>query len=552
MDDDDSWSSSSSDDWDPSLPTNIHKRLARKIRRLFGHRDIDDEQKEREFGKREHFVEEELDVEAREQAQIESYHRAARCRSGPWDGQTTFIKRHGDSPPRNFKKDKVGGPVWNMKWDDMVSKPVGTDWEYFVDNDFARGYLNLVKLQQEPAPAPGPAGDPDISPELPCPSCPALSLVTQESKAGDGIEVSRLLETSGSCALCKFFVHSTRAKTTSDPVEPITIWRDGSRQHQIKKGGYSFFPGPPLAPVLRLGQGGPPILTLCAGPESTEAKDIQIGLPTLPGPRDPVRFELFREWIRSCDKDCKCGIGPGELPNMMLDVGTLDNPDTVVLRRSRPRESARYVVLSHRWLKNDHFATYQCNIDERLAGIKFADLPQRFQDAVTVTRELGIRYLWIDSICIIQNHPDCSSGPDKCTGCLDAEFDKMDKYFGQAYCTIAATAAKVPGTGFLDHERKRWWMRVDGSSGEPLYVCKSIDNFHRHVENASLNKRGWVFQERALSRRTLHFTSKQAYFECGSGVRCETLTRMKKYVSSFSIQFFNRDEKMSSSFAPHS
>jgi hypothetical protein len=48
------------------------------------------------------------------------------------------------------------------------------------------------------------------------------------------------------------------------------------------------------------------------------------------------------------------------------------------------------------------------------------------------------------------------------------------------------------------------------------------------VELGDLNKRGWVFQERALSRRTMYFTKTQVYWECGKGVQCETLTKMSK------------------------
>jgi hypothetical protein len=55
-----------------------------------------------------------------------------------------------------------------------------------------------------------------------------------------------------------------------------------------------------------------------------------------------------------------------------------------------------------------------------------------------------------------------------------------------------------------------------------------MDKFQVDVLGGTLNTRAWVLQERALSRRTLHFTDRQTYWECGGGVRCETLTYMRK------------------------
>jgi hypothetical protein len=65
------------------------------------------------------------------------------------------------------------------------------------------------------------------------------------------------------------------------------------------------------------------------------------------------------------------------------------------------------------------------------------------------------------------------------------------------------------------------------------FLCDAIDNFDLDVDQGELNKRGWVLQERALSRRTIYFTEKQTYWECGGGVRCETLTKMKNRKASF-------------------
>ncbi|KAG9201541.1 hypothetical protein G6514_005548 [Epicoccum nigrum] len=146
-------------------------------------------------------------------------------------------------------------------------------------------------------------------------------------------------------------------------------------------------------------------------------------------------------------------------------------------------------------------------------------LPPTFKDAVICTRKLGVRYLWIDSICILQ-------GKD---GDFNVEAKKMEDVYSGAMCVIAASRAKSQLDGFLIKPRlKRDYVMFQRHGEKPFYVCETIDNFDKDVIKGPLNKRGWVLQERALARRTIYFTESQTYFECGRGVRCETMTYMHK------------------------
>lgn len=172
------------------------------------------------------------------------------------------------------------------------------------------------------------------------------------------------------------------------------------------------------------------------------------------------------------------------------------------------------------------FQTLRKNIGERMTSIDYSKLPKSFQDAVDVTRELGVRYLWIDSICIIQDDPDD----------WKKESSLMEDVFSSAYCTISARV--TGGDGFLgdvSRNRSRRFARLEPDKYAPIFICQQIDDFQRDVEDAPLSRRGWVFQERILSRRTIYFTDSQVYWECGVCIRCETLTRMQKYVNANSI-----------------
>ncbi|KAK4126017.1 hypothetical protein N657DRAFT_632181 [Parathielavia appendiculata] len=126
------------------------------------------------------------------------------------------------------------------------------------------------------------------------------------------------------------------------------------------------------------------------------------------------------------------------------------------------------------------------------------------RSAVTVSREIGVRYLWIDSLCIIQPHHGCSDGSG-CAGSEDwrTESPKMGQYYGEAYCTIAATSAKGSSEGFLDTRSPTLCIELPRSSpGERRLCVSDTDDFSRDINQAELNLRGGVLQERAISAIT--------------------------------------------------
>ena len=105
----------------------------------------------------------------------------------------------------------------------------------------------------------------------------------------------------------------------------------------------------------------------------------------------------------------------------------------------------------------------------------------------------------------------------------------MEQVYSSAYVTIAASCARGTEDGFLKSRPHRQCVQLTKGDGAQYYACDAIDDFRTDVDEGELNQRGWVLQERALSRRTIYFTEKQTYWECGGGVRCETLTVMRKY-----------------------
>jgi hypothetical protein len=249
---------------------------------------------------------------------------------------------------------------------------------------------------------------------------------------------------------------------------------------------------------------------------------IQIGLPRLAESGSESFFQTIRAWVKDCENNHPNCRPPARarLPTRLVDVGE-GGASTVRLYETKPSDSGKYVALSHPWGDpkiHPPFRTLRTNFEEFKQEIRFDMLPQTFKDAVTTTRALGIRYLWIDSICIIQ-------GPD---GDFNDEAARMEDVFSSAYCVIAASRATGQSDGFLKSRPEREYVTFQKGNEAPFYICQVIDDFAKDVLDGPLNKRGWVLQERALAKRTVFFTETQTYWECGKGVRCETLTKMQK------------------------
>ncbi|KAK9419821.1 putative HET-domain-containing protein [Seiridium unicorne] len=279
--------------------------------------------------------------------------------------------------------------------------------------------------------------------------------------------------------------------------------------------------------TLSLYENYPPVLSICRGTASTGRRETsyQIGLPTLPVVGSEMYFELLSSWLRYCDEnhpECQSPTN-APLPSRLIDVGSEQVP-ALRLYETKTGDSMKYIALSHPWGTGTHFCTFITNVRDFKQHIDFKSLPDTFKHAVLTARKLGIRYLWIDSICIIQ-------GDD---GDFETEAHRMEAVFSSAWCVLAASSAESQNDGFLlPRAERRSFVTIKRDDRPAIHVCDFIDDFNQDVLDGPLNKRGWVFQERALARRTIFFTRTQAYWECGRGIRSETLTRMDNKLASF-------------------
>jgi len=171
-------------------------------------------------------------------------------------------------------------------------------------------------------------------------------------------------------------------------------------------------------------------------------------------------------------------------------------------------------------------STTSSNLEERRRSIKVADLPKTFRDAVNITQGLGIRYLWIDSLCIIQN--DIAD--------WEVESTKMADVYSGAFLTIAATKSSNCDGGCLSDRatqagRPFETFTIDGTCDgkqvqvlvrEALMIAHNDTLFSSSTSaTAPLFQRAWCFQERLLSPRLLHFHPDEMVWVCRNTTACE-------------------------------
>lgn len=258
-------------------------------------------------------------------------------------------------------------------------------------------------------------------------------------------------------------------------------------------------------------------------------------------------LSLARSWLEDCTslngKHAICGRSENTplLPTRLIDIGP-DSNTNARLYLPQPGEKGHWVALSHCWGNVISLQTTTSNLDDFQKGLP--TFPQTFADAIYVARTLGQRYLWIDSLCIIQD-----SARDWAT-----ESSRMDRIYSQALFTIVADAAENCTSGFLQpparNVKKTTVIHCDvgnGTKGDEkltfavhvrergklAYQLPSHD-FHPGRSpydelrspstqriSSKLSTRAWAFQERILSARTLHFGPTEIAWECRALCACE-------------------------------
>lgn len=227
-----------------------------------------------------------------------------------------------------------------------------------------------------------------------------------------------------------------------------------------------------------------------------------------------TNYTVAKAWLQKCcetHKECPQDINM-PLPTRVIDVGILEDPPAPRLLVSSGA-MGRYTALSHCWGGPILSVLTTQNLEIFQEALPYSDLPLNFRDAISITRHLGIRYLWIDSLCIIQD-----SRAD-----WEIESSMMASVYRQALVTISALTSEGSGHGILKHDETFANIMEsvpipldEGSNTTVSATAKIRDEEHlMHLElYAKLNSRGWTLQESMLSPRQLCYGKRQIYWKC--------------------------------------
>ena len=255
-------------------------------------------------------------------------------------------------------------------------------------------------------------------------------------------------------------------------------------------------------------------------------------------------IESIQTWHRECVSNhpqcCKtlsgtqsCQIESTLLPTRCIEtllVATQDGESTWrhVLRETTDQRG-QYICLSHRWNEKTKTskttaANYMCRLGNCLQGTEHTPrctsdidwMPRLFADTCIFAHGLGIRYVWIDTICIRQDDVEE----------WNRESPQMVRYYQDAWATVVAADSAV-NNGLLNMQRPERvprmarlpYMDKHGEQRGFFYLQPAETDVLRKefsigVEESELLQRGWVFQEWRLSRRIIAFSDSDFFLYC--------------------------------------
>ncbi|TQV95579.1 heterokaryon incompatibility protein [Cordyceps javanica] len=247
-------------------------------------------------------------------------------------------------------------------------------------------------------------------------------------------------------------------------------------------------------------------------------------------------FATARSWINNCLKyhpQCSQSLFKSEnsaQPKRLIDLHSAygSGPDGVIIKLVELPEISRcpsYIALSYCWgySSGESYTTTKDNVRRHMNQIPYAKLPATLKDAVRICTKLGMRYLWIDALCIVQ---DCSKD-------MDNEVAKMAMIYQKAWLTISVDISKASTEGCFNDGRKHTLLTLEDGVGFKVDIPTVLDNGFKSklrlfspvatfsnpdaIQGTPLTTRAWTFQEQALSRRILHYTSSGLVWECRAG-----------------------------------
>ena len=238
--------------------------------------------------------------------------------------------------------------------------------------------------------------------------------------------------------------------------------------------------------------------------------EIDIHLEGSWTPPQTIDVSAIRKWIQ----ECELGFGKHTA------VESSHNPTEIILidvnhsNLVRATTASRYAALSYVWGGIDMLSTVSTNLSTLLQpGSLTSDMtsiPGSIQDAIDFTRSLDIQYLWVDTMCIIQDDQEHKHN----------QIEAMHQVYSQALVTLVAASGHDANAGLCGVRKGSRTDIVEQALLENQQGCLAVSltaqppSLKDVLRLSTYDSRGWTYQERLLSKRCLFFTKWQAFLHC--------------------------------------
>ncbi|KAM0426063.1 hypothetical protein ACHAPT_008694 [Fusarium lateritium] len=233
-------------------------------------------------------------------------------------------------------------------------------------------------------------------------------------------------------------------------------------------------------------------------------------------------WSLARSWLQECcqsHEDCSAPQSPSFYPTRLVEILDKANIRIIECSSSTNKPLQRYAAFSHCWGQAETLKLLKDNIARLERRIDISELPQSYKEALDACLRLDIKYIWIDSLCIIQDSTDD----------WRAESATMMHVYGNALLTIAASsAAESSMCSFLHRDPlcippASIMVPQEGQGDMPdIPYILVPDKPFQEIRNSPLRRRAWVLQESYISNRILFLADTQLWWECRETLRCES------------------------------
>jgi hypothetical protein len=221
-------------------------------------------------------------------------------------------------------------------------------------------------------------------------------------------------------------------------------------------------------------------------------------------------ISVAEEWLRTClheHKECSpLRAHASPLPTRVIDVGDENSYPRLVTSNGKIEP---WIALSYCWGGDSQFVFNDRTMHDLHRGIPLNSFPATLRDAVVITRSLGIKYIWIDALCIKQD-----SAED-----WVREAAKMREVYSGAILTIVAGNSPSTHSGIFSQRKpgKRAtleWRDSTNSRPNKVQLRPGSELWDHALSSSPLMSRGWTLQEGLLSPRTISYGAQQMIWEC--------------------------------------